>query len=41
MTSNNGNIYTMSPLHIFALTSMLFRDLLFLKEMIGGALKIC
>ena len=40
-TSNNGNIYTMSPLYIFALTSMSFSDLLFLKEMIGDSLKIC
>ena len=41
MTSNNGNIYPISPLDIFALTSMPFSDLLFLKEMIGGSLKIC
>ena len=40
-TSNNGNIYPLSPLYIFALTSMSFSDLLFLKETIGGSLKIC
>ena len=40
-TSNKGNIYPISPLYIFALTSMSFSDSLFLKEMIDGSLKIC
>ena len=32
MTSNNGNIYPISPLDIFALTSMPFSDLLFFER---------